>query len=63
MYKASIAKMHQLLGLADPTKETLVKLRLTAIKRRMGTAQTTAWVDNAPEEESSDQTGSDYTLI
>lgn len=38
-YKASIAKVHQILGLTDPTRDTLVKLRLTAIRRRMGTAQ------------------------
>ncbi|ODU79983.1 site-specific integrase [Novosphingobium sp. SCN 63-17] len=38
-YKASIAKVHQLLELVDPTKAQLVKLRLAAIRRRVGTAQ------------------------
>lgn len=38
-YKASIAKVHQLLELADPTKAPLVTLRLAAIRRRIGTAQ------------------------
>ena len=38
-YQASIAKVHQLLELADPTKAQLVKLRLAAIRRRLGTAQ------------------------
>lgn len=38
-YKASIAKVHQLLELPDPTKAQLVKLRLAAIRRRFGTAQ------------------------
>jgi integrase len=38
-YKASIAKIHQLLDLKDPTKTPLVKLRLAAIRRRVGTAQ------------------------
>ena len=38
-YKASIAKIHQLLDLKDPTKAQLVKLRLAAIRRRVGTAQ------------------------
>jgi integrase len=38
-YKASIAKIHQLLELKDPTKAELVKLRLQAIRRRAGTAQ------------------------
>lgn len=38
-YKASIAKIHQLLDLTDPTKAELVKLRLAAIRRRLGTAQ------------------------
>lgn len=38
-YKASIAKVHQLLELADPSKAPLVKLRLAAIRRRLGTAQ------------------------
>ena len=39
-YKASIAKIHQLLDLKDPTPASLVKLRLQAIRRRLGTAQT-----------------------
>lgn len=38
-YKASIAKIHQLLDLKDPTPAPLVKLRLQAIRRRVGTAQ------------------------
>jgi integrase len=38
-YKASIAKLHQLLDLPDPTKVPLVRLRLAAIRRRLGTAQ------------------------
>ena len=38
-YKASIAKLHQLLELKDPTPASLVKLRLQAIRRRLGTAQ------------------------
>lgn len=38
-YKASIAKIHQLLDLKDPTPASLVRLRLQAIRRRMGTAQ------------------------
>jgi Phage integrase, N-terminal SAM-like domain len=38
-YKASIAKLHQLLDLPDPTRHQLVKLRLAAIRRRLGTAQ------------------------
>ncbi|WP_298671610.1 tyrosine-type recombinase/integrase [uncultured Sphingomonas sp.] len=38
-YKASIAKIHQLLGLTDPTPAPLVKLRLAAIRREKGTAQ------------------------
>ena len=41
-YKASIAKIHQLLELKDPTPTPLVKLRLQAIRRRLGTAQTQA---------------------
>ena len=41
-YKASIAKLHQLLGLADPTQGPLVKLRLAAIRRQAGTAQAQA---------------------
>ncbi|WP_103098824.1 site-specific integrase [Novosphingobium guangzhouense] len=38
-YKASIAKIHQLLELKDPTPSALVKLRLAAIRREKGTAQ------------------------
>lgn len=38
-YKASIAKIHLLLELKDPTPASLVKLRLQAIRRRLGTAQ------------------------
>ena len=38
-YKASIAKLHQLLDLKDPTATPLVKLRLAALRRRLGTAQ------------------------
>lgn len=38
-YKASIAKIHQLLDLKDPTAASLVKLRLQAIRRSLGTAQ------------------------
>lgn len=38
-YKASIAKIHQLLDLKDPTRDPLVKLRLQAIRRRVGIAQ------------------------
>lgn len=38
-YKASIAKIHLLLDLKDPTSASLVKLRLQAIRRRLGTAQ------------------------
>ncbi|WP_161489731.1 tyrosine-type recombinase/integrase [Sphingobium yanoikuyae] len=41
-YKASIAKIHQLLDLKDPTQAELVKLRLRAIKREKGTAQVQA---------------------
>lgn len=38
-YKASIAKIHQLLDLKDPTPAPLVKLRLAAVRRGKGTAQ------------------------
>lgn len=38
-YKASIAKIHQLLDLKDPTPALLVKLRLAAVRREKGTAQ------------------------
>lgn len=41
-YKASIAKIHQLLGLTDPTPAPLVKLRLAAIRREKGAAQAQA---------------------
>lgn len=41
-YKASIAKIHQLLDLKDPTQAELVKLRLRAIRRDKGTAQAQA---------------------
>ncbi|MFS0849747.1 site-specific integrase [Novosphingobium panipatense] len=38
-YKASIAKLHQLLDLKDPTPAPLVKLRLAAVRKQKGTAQ------------------------
>ncbi|MFZ2994598.1 MAG: site-specific integrase [Sphingobium sp.] len=38
-YKASIAKIHQLLELKDPTPASLVKLRLQAVRREKGAAQ------------------------
>ena len=38
-YKASIAKIHQLLDLKDPTPAPLVKLRLQAVRRENGAAQ------------------------
>lgn len=38
-YKASIAKIHQLLDLKDPTPAPLVKLRLQAVRREKGAAQ------------------------
>lgn len=41
-YRASIAKIHQLLDLKDPTSAPLVKLRLAAVRREKGTAQTQA---------------------
>ncbi|MHA3795475.1 tyrosine-type recombinase/integrase [Sphingomonas sp. YL-JM2C] len=41
-YKASIAKIHQLLDLKDPTQAELVKLRLRAIRREKGSAQVQA---------------------
>lgn len=41
-YKASIAKVHQLLDLKDPTPAELVKLRLRAIRREEGVAQAQA---------------------
>lgn len=37
-YKASIARMHQLLDLEDPTQAKLVKLRFAALRRKLGTA-------------------------
>ena len=40
--KASIAKIHHLLDLKDPTQAELVKLRLRAIRREKGTAQAQA---------------------
>ena len=41
-YTASIAKLHQLLDLKDPTQAQLVKLRLRAIRREKGVAQAQA---------------------
>lgn len=41
-YRASIAKIHQLLELKDPTQAELVKLRLRAIRRERGVAQAQA---------------------
>lgn len=41
-YKASIAKIHQLLDLKDPTQAQLVKLRLRGIRRKKGVAQAQA---------------------
>jgi integrase len=41
-YKASIAKLHQLLDLKDPAQAELVKLTLRAIKRVQGSAQAQA---------------------
>lgn len=41
-YKASLAKIHQLLGLPDPTKAELVRLTLAAHRRAVGSAQTQA---------------------
>ncbi|TGX49076.1 integrase [Sphingomonas gei] len=38
-YKASIAKIHQLLDLKDPTPAPLVKIRLAAVRREKGIAQ------------------------
>ncbi|MFS0851267.1 tyrosine-type recombinase/integrase [Novosphingobium panipatense] len=38
-YKASIARLHQLLGLIDPTIAPLVKLTLAAIRKEKGVAQ------------------------
>lgn len=41
-YKASIAKIHMLLNVKDPMSASLVKLRLQALRRRLGTAQAQA---------------------
>ena len=41
-YKASIAKIHQLLELKDPTQAELVTLRLRVIRRTKGTVQAQA---------------------
>lgn len=41
-YKASIAKLHQLLDLKDPTQAELVKLTLRAIRREKGSTQAQA---------------------
>lgn len=41
-YIASIAKIHQLLDLKDPTQTELVKLRVRAIRREKGTVQAQA---------------------
>ncbi|TCM23827.1 tyrosine-type recombinase/integrase [Novosphingobium sp. ST904] len=41
-YKASLAKIHQLLGLPDPTKAELVKLTLAAHRRAVGSVQAQA---------------------
>lgn len=41
-YRASIAKIHQLLDLKDPTQAQLVKLRLRGIRREKGVAQAQA---------------------
>ena len=41
-YRASLAKIHRLLGLADPTKAELVTLTLVAIRRAKGSAQAQA---------------------
>jgi hypothetical protein len=41
-YKASIAKIHQLLDLKDPTQAEVVTLRLRAIRREKGIAQAQA---------------------
>ncbi len=38
-YKASIARLHQLLGLVDPTVAPMVKLTLAAIRKDKGVAQ------------------------
>lgn len=41
-YKASLAKIHQLLGLPDPTRTELVRLTLAAHRRTVGAAQAQA---------------------
>lgn len=41
-YKASIAKIHELLDIKDPTQAELVKLRLRAIRREKGSTQAQA---------------------
>ncbi len=38
-YKASIARLHRLCGLPDPTQDELVKLTLMALRRQRGVAQ------------------------
>jgi integrase len=38
-YKASIARLHLLLGLSDPTREPVVTLKLRAIRRQHGVVQ------------------------
>lgn len=38
-YKASIARLHRLCGLADPTQSELVRLTMMALRRGKGTAQ------------------------
>lgn len=38
-YRASIARLHSLLDLADPTKSKLVELTLKGLRRQIGTAQ------------------------
>ena len=38
-YKASIARLHLLLGLGDPTREPVVTLKLRAIRRQRGVIQ------------------------
>lgn len=41
-YKASLARVHRLLGLADPTADEQVRMTLAGIRRARGTAQTQA---------------------
>jgi integrase len=38
-YKASIGKLHRLLGLADPTRHELVRLTITSHRRKVGSQQ------------------------